>query len=123
MLFHNGQVAVIHVESEHKQEKFKFKPNMGEHNALANSLKVVTWRTAQVSQILFKMKNKLFNLSLFQLTALPHNGPAAAIPVDQESKQEKYKSKLNMEAYSAQASWPKVVTWKFVKVRGHFYIT
>ena len=49
MLYHNGQAAVTHVDQEHKQEKYKSKPNMEEHNALANLLKVVTWKNAQVS--------------------------------------------------------------------------
>ena len=49
MLYLHGQAAVTHVDQEHKQEKYKSKPNMGEHNALANLLKVVSWKNAQVS--------------------------------------------------------------------------
>ena len=65
MFYPNGQAAAAHVDQEHKQEKYNFKPNLGAHNVLANLLKAVTRNNVQVWKSQLIDKNKLFNLSLF----------------------------------------------------------
>ena len=36
VLYQNGQAVATHADQEHKQEKYKLKPNLGELNVLAN---------------------------------------------------------------------------------------
>ena len=53
---------------------------------------------------------------------LCQHGPAAARRADGEPKQEKYKSKPNMEARNAQANFLKAVIWEVVQVSQSLFI-
>ena len=55
-----------------------------------------------------------------QSTVLCLHGPAAARRADQESKEEVYKFKPNMEAPNAQANFLKAVIWEAVQVSQSF---
>ena len=85
-------------------------------NAQANFLKAVIWEVVQVSQSLFINFKSVNHFPFVQSTVLCLSGPAAARRVDQEPKQEKYKSKPNMGELNALANYPKAVTLKNVQV-------
>ena len=121
MLYHNGQAAVIHVAKDPKQESYKYQPNMGAQNALANYPKAVIWKAVQVSQSLLWNKKELSIFHFIQSTVLYQHGPAAARRADQEPKEEVYKSKPNMGACNALANFLKAVIWEAVQVSQSFF--